>query len=594
MNKEIILAGNPNVGKSSIFNILTKLKQHTGNWSGKTVELAKGSYKYKDELVYVHDLPGTYSLNSISEEENIASKFIQEKQFLTVIVCDSTMLERNLNLVLQIIKINKKVIVCLNLIDEAKNRGITIDIEKLEKLLGVPVIPTSAKTKEGITKLKETINSYQIKTPLKIKKNINSQASEIYNQVVTDNNKETRKIDKILTHKVFGLITMFCLFMLVFWITISAANVPSSLLFDFFDKGYSIIKEMLININLPNVMIDFLMEGIYKILTWVISVMLPPMAIFFPLFTFLEDFGYLPRIAFILDKAFKKCHSCGKQALTMCMGFGCNAVGVMGTRIIDSKRERLIAILTNSFVPCNGRFGTIISLIAIFIIGLNNTSNVLNSLVLTIIIFLSVIITLITSKILSKTILKGESSSYTLELPPYRRPDIKNIVIRSIFDRTLKVLYRAIICSIPAGIIIWLMLLIQINDTSILVHFTNILNPIGIVLGVDGVIIAALILGLPANEIVMPIILMIYLSTGTLTESNDLLSLQNILVNNNWNLLTAINFIVLSLFHSPCATTIKTIYKETNSKKWTILSVLIPTIIGIILTIIIKLIFTIL
>ena len=597
-SKTIILAGNPNVGKSSIFNNLTNKHQHTGNWTGKTVEIAEGDFKCNNQNYHIYDLPGTYSLNFHSEEERVAADFIKTTYHdVTIVVCDATCLERNLYLVLQIMQLTPKVIVCINLIDEAQKKQIFINFSKLSKMLQVPVIPMSARKNYGFNELKEAINNYQKpeKTFEKIT-DIAQKAKEITESTVIYQNQnydaKERKIDRILTHKFWGLLTMFALFLLIFWLTISAANYPSSLLFKMFNNLTPYLTKFLNILPLPDFLVDLMINGIYKVLSWVVSVMLPPMAIFFPLFTILEDLGYLPRIAFCLDKCFKKCRSCGKQALTMCMGFGCNAVGVTTTRIIDSKRERLIAILTNSFVPCNGRFPTLISLLSIFIIGLN-ASSLLSALGLTVIIVFAILITLLISYILSKTILKGEKSAFTIELPPYRSPNLKNILTHSFRDRIYKILKRAISCSIPAGIIIWLLLNISLDNIPVINYIVNLLNPLGNLIGLDGAIILAFILGLPANEIIMPIILMIYLASSNLIKVNELSALKDILINNGWTILTCINFIILSLFHYPCATTILTIKKETNSTKWTLISIIIPLIIGISLCLLIKLLFNI-
>lgn len=597
-SKTIILAGNPNVGKSSIFNNLTNKHQHTGNWTGKTVEIAEGDFNYNNQNYHIYDLPGTYSLNFHSEEERVAADFIKTTYHdVTIVVCDATCLERNLYLVLQIMQLTPKVIVCINLIDEAQKKQIFINFSKLSKILQVPVIPMSARKNYGFNELKEAINNYQ-KPEKAFEKitDIAQKAKEITESTVIYQNQnydaKERKIDRILTHKFWGLLTMFVLFLLIFWLTISAANYPSSLLFKMFNNLTPYLTKFLNILPLPDFLVDLMINGIYKVLSWVVSVMLPPMAIFFPLFTILEDLGYLPRIAFCLDKCFKKCRSCGKQALTMCMGFGCNAVGVTTTRIIDSKRERLIAILTNSFVPCNGRFPTLISLLSIFIIGLN-ASSLLSALGLTVIIVFAILITLLISYILSKTILKGEKSAFTIELPPYRSPNLKNILTHSFRDRIYKILKRAISCSIPAGIIIWLLLNISLDNIPVINYLVNLLNPLGNLIGLDGAIILAFILGLPANEIIMPIILMIYLASSNLIEVNELSALKDILINNGWTILTCINFIILSLFHYPCATTILTIKKETNSTKWTLISIIIPLIIGISLCLLIKLLFNI-
>jgi ferrous iron transport protein B len=310
--------------------------------------------------------------------------------------------------------------------------------------------------------------------------------------------------------------------------------------------------------------------------------MLPPMAIFFPLFTLLEDLGYLPRVAFNLDNFFKKSCACGKQALTMCMGFGCNAAGIIGCRIIDSPRERLIAIITNNFVPCNGRFPTLIAIITMFFAGMfiGPFQSVISTIILTGVILLGVFMTLMISRLLSMTILKGIPSSFTLELPPYRKPQIGKIIIRSIFDRTLFVLWRAILVAAPAGIVIWLMANITLGDISLLTHLAIFLNPFAHIIGLDGYILLAFILGFPANEIVIPIIIMSYLSTGSILELDSLVELRNLLIANGWTWATAVCVMLFSLMHWPCSTTCLTIKKETQSLKWTLVSVLIPTITG--------------
>ena len=334
---------------------------------------------------------------------------------------------------------------------------------------------------------------------------------------------------------------------------------------------------------MPKIISDMLIHGVYRTLAWVVSVMLPPMMIFFPLFTLLEDLGYLPRIAFNVDKIFKKCSSCGKQALTMAMGFGCNAVGVCGARIIDSPRERLIAIITNSFVPCNGRFPTLIAIITMFLVGVNSGSSILSVIILMLIILFGILMTFIVSKVLSKTLLKGIPSSFTLELPPYRRPQVGKVIVRSILDRTLFVLARAVSIAIPAGLVIWIMANIKVGNLSLLNYTSNFLNPFASLLGMDGVILLAFILGFPANEIVIPIIIMAYMATGTLTDYSNLSDLKMLLVNNGWTITTAISVMLFSLMHWPCSTTCLTIKKETKSNKWTFISILVPTLCGIVI-----------
>ncbi len=663
----VALAGNPNVGKSSIFNSLTGMHQHTGNWPGKTVENSFGTYTYSEKEILLVDLPGTYSIMSDSPEEEIARDFICfEKQDCTVVVVDATSLERNLNLVLQIIEITNKVVVCVNLLDEAMKKGISVNIKRLEEILGVPVVGTIATKKKTLNELKKAIykvcngedtKGFELEYPDEIKeeilklekeietennkiskkwiankllennenivnkikkeikinekkvkniqetlkeKNIDKnkfqeiisikivkQSEKIEKEVVkkTRNIQRDRKIDKILTSKKFGIPIMLLFLGMIFWITIIGANYPSQLLSEFFGFIQEKLLEMFDNIGSPVWLKELLINGMYQTLTWVVSVMLPPMAIFFPLFTLFEDLGYLPRIAFNLDNCFKKVCSSGKQALTMCMGFGCNAAGVVGCRIIQSKRERLIAILTNAFVPCNGRFPFLITISTIFIsgVGFGFKNSLISTLSVLLVVLLGIILTLIISKILSKTLLKGESSSFILELPPYRKPKLGKIIVRSIFDRTLFVLGRAIAVALPAGAVLWIFANVSIGNVTILTMIANFLEPFGRLMGLDGYILTAFILGLPANEIVLPIILMSYMQKGSLVNLEDTFKIGEILIQNGWTLLTAINVMIFTLLHFPCSTTLITIKKETNSWKWTAVAFLLPTVCGIVL-----------
>ena len=645
------LIGNPNVGKSTIFNAITGMHQHTGNWPGKTVENATGFRKYDGILYQFEDLPGTYSLMAHSKEEEVTRDYVYFGDYdALLIVCDAVCLERNLNLVLQVLEVTNKVVVCVNLIDEAKRKGIIIDFEKLEKILKVPVIPVNGRKKRGIDDVlnslkKVSINntvSYKVTYEKIINDEINDiaylidnrgvalklitgeidikddkilknkvlnardklykkgistsdinvlvseevalECSKISKDVVTFTKDNYQKrdiiIDKIVTGRITGYIVMLFMLLFIFWITISGANYPSNILYNFFfsfeDKLLSILS------FLPNYISSPLVYGVYRVLAWVVSVMLPPMAIFFPLFTLLEDLGYLPRVAFNLDKVFKKCASCGKQALTMMMNFGCNAVGVIGARIIDSPRERLIAILTSNFVPCNGRFPILISIITMFFI-FGNSNSFMSALILTLIILIGIITTFVISKILSKTILKGTPSSFTLELPPYRRPQISKVIIRSILDRTIFVLRRAVIVSAPAGLVIWLMANTYIGDLSILKICANFLDPFGRMIGLDGIILMAFILGFPANEIVIPIMIMGYMSLGYITDFESISDLKNLFIDNGWTTLTAICMMLFTLMHFPCLTTILTIKKETGSMKWTLLSIILPALVGVML-----------
>lgn len=662
-NIRIALVGNPNVGKSTVFNALTGMHQHTGNWPGKTVALASGTYVYGDQLHEMIDLPGTYSLLAHSREEQVTSDFICFEQCeCCVVVCDSTCLQRNLNLVLQTLEITDRVVVVANLCDEAKKKQIEIDQKRLSEQLGSEVVMMSARSKQGLEELKEAIarccaQSHQrkqvviryreeleeaisaicevmghsqidhrfaaikllegdmrfleyVEHPRQCEEVIKKQKEYLRDLGIYDHLEDElaaaiakrsaqisdacvtlkqanyyerdRRIDRIVTHKVWGLLLMLALLTLIFWITISGANIPSELL----AKGFSLLEEQLnqwlLKLGVHEWLRALMMDGIYKTLTWVVAVMLPPMAIFFPLFTILEDFGYLPRIAFNLDGFFRKAKACGKQALTMSMGFGCNAVGVSGARIIDSPRERLIAILTNNFVPCNGRFPTLIAIITMFFAGMLAApwNSFVSTLLLTATIVLGVLLTFWVSRLLSCTLLKGVPSGFTLELPPYRRPQFGKVIIRSIFDRTLFVLGRAISVAIPAGALLWLLANITVDGVTLLTMISSFLDPFARQLGLDGVILLAFILGFPANEIVVPIIIMTYLSSTHMLELNDLTLMKELLVANGWTWVTAICTMLFSLIHFPCATTLLTIRKETGSRKWTLVAFLLPTFIG--------------
>ena len=582
--KTIALAGNPNVGKSTIFNSLTGLNQHTGNWPGKTVTTASGTFTYKDTEFTVIDLPGAYSLCSDSPDEKAAADYIASGEAdIILIIADASCLERNLLLVRDILCVSDNIVLCVNLMDEAEKKGIRVDIKRLSDILGIPVTASSARSGEGIPELLQMLYDY---TPcLSITSGL-PDTSYIYSQCVNLRSSEPhitdRKIDRIVTSKLLGFPIMIMMLIIIFWLTMSGANYPSAALSSLFAWTGEKIRYFLNCISLSPAIVSLIMDGIYTTLTWVISVMLPPMAIFFPLFTILEDSGYLPRIAFNLDNAFKSCGAHGKQALTMCMGFGCNACGVTGCRIIESPRERLIAVLTNCFVPCNGRFPALITLILIFLApAFGAFSSVMAGVILTFFIISGIIVTLLVSRILSKTLLKGIPSSFVLELPPYRRPQFRSIIIRSLLDRTLFVLGRAVVVAAPAGAIIWLTANIEAGDTSILNHMTAFLEPFGRAIGVDGVIITAFILGFPANEIVIPVMLMCYMSTGTLTDYTSLSQLHETLSGCGWTIQTAFCVLTLCLFHFPCGTTCLTIKKETGSLRWTALAFIIPTVTGI-------------
>ena len=390
--------------------------------------------------------------------------------------------------------------------------------------------------------------------------------------------------DRLLTGRLVGIPLMLVLLLCVLWLTIYGANYPSELLSNLLFGLEEPLARTLSGF-LPTGVVHLLVWGVYRVLAWVVSVMLPPMAIFFPLFTLLEDAGYLPRVAFNLDAGFKKCCACGKQALTMCMGIGCNAAGVIGCRIIDSPRERMIAVLTNSFVPCNGRFPMLISIITMFFIAGTGsiTASLVSAAMLTAVILLGVMMTFAVSWLLSKTLLKGLPSSFTLELPAYRRPQIGQVIIRSVFDRTLFVLGRAVTVAAPAGLIIYVMANCTVGNVTLLAHCASFLDPFARCIGIDGVILMAFILGFPANEIVIPIVIMAYMSTGTLTELGSLENLRTLLVNNGWTWLTAACTMLFSLMHWPCSTTLLSIKKETGSWRWTAVGFLLPTLSGIVI-----------
>lgn len=690
--KIIAVAGNPNVGKSTVFNSLTNLHQHTGNWPGKTVTNAEGFFSTESYSYKVVDIPGTYSLLAHSADEEAARDFICfGGADAVLIVCDATCLERNMNLALQTMEITDKVILCINLLDEAEKKGIHISLDTLSESLGVPVVGMIAREGKGLDSLKDTLdimmekagkrsgsrenrssvgrdgylvtyskvveeaisvlepevqrvlenagnpyclpsrwaalrlleddrsfldgicrsmdldiqNEPHIEDAAKRAKEVllinavgKKELEEEIVSAVMGRAEETcrlavsferarpdfrdRKIDQILTGKRLGYPLMAFLLMVILWITITGANYPSQILSTALFWVQDRLTDLFRYLQAPVWLHDMLVLGVYRVLAWVVSVMLPPMAIFFPLFTLLEDVGYLPRIAYNLDKPFCKCHACGKQALTMAMGFGCNAAGVTGCRIIDSPRERLIAILTNSFVPCNGRFPILIALITMFFVGGGVLSSLTSAVILTAFILLGIGMTFLVSWILSRTVLKGCPSSFTLELPPYRRPQIGKVIVRSIFDRTLFVLGRAVVAAAPAGLAIWAAANIYVGQQSLLSYGASLLDPFARLLGLDGVILIAFILGLPANEIVVPIMVMAYMARGSIGDLNNLTEMKTLFVNNGWTWVTAVCTMLFSLMHWPCSTTLLTIKKETKSWKWTLAALIIPVLAGMV------------
>lgn len=587
------LAGNPNVGKSTLFNGLTGLRQKTGNWAGVTVATACGTFTHHDKTCLLVDLPGTYSLDTHSKEEEVARQYLSSGEAdAVVVVSDATCLERGLHLLKQILSLESirdrgiPVVLCVNLCDEAKRKGIEIDFELLRDVLQFPVIPCCARCREDLLRLKETIleceggrENYDCLdfSPKEL-------AGETVRYTKTNYRRREEIIDRVVTGRFSGSVIMFLLLLGVFWLTMTGANYPSAVLWNMFFALEERLAAGLTALQVPQALIQALVYGVYRVLAWVVSVMLPPMAIFFPLFTLLEDLGYLPRVAFHMDRSFKRCCACGKQCLTMAMGLGCNAAGVIGCRIIDSPRERLIAILTNSLVPCNGRFPTLITLITLmFLTGTSRgvSGTFLSALLLTAAILAGVAATLGCSWVLSHTLLKGVPSAFTLELPPYRRPEVGKVLVRSVFDRTLFVLGRAAAVAAPAGLVIWLLANVTVGGGSLLFHLTGFLDPLGRLMGLDGVILMAFILGFPANEIVVPIMLMAYLQTGCLVEMTDPAALVELLTANGWTWRTALSMMIFCLFHWPCSTTCLTIRKETGSLKWTAVSFLLPTLLGL-------------
>lgn len=678
----IALAGNPNTGKSTVFNALTGLKQHTGNWPGKTVERAEGGFSFNDASYKIVDLPGTYSLLSTSEDEEIARDFILFGQpDVTLIVADATRLERNMNLILQILEITDRAVLCTNLMDEAQRNGVEVNLRALSRRLGIPVVGTNARSGEGIQELlqavsdvangiyqchphklqgiypdinekiealaelirglrPETPNSKWLALRLiekdkrveemlykggqtdnlrkavdkfrrdygedlhdQLSEALYANAGKICNEVVVQANKRGRtaldiKIDRIVTSRKWGFPIMLLMLAIVLWLTIIGSNYPSQWLSETLVEYLHPLLKTWGGTILPNWLNGFLIDGVYLATAWVISVMLPPMAIFFPLFTLLEDFGFLPRVAFNLDELFRRSGAHGKQALTMTMGFGCNAAAIISTRIIDSQRERLIAIITNNFSLCNGRWPTQILLATIFLAPAVPAylGNVVSIGAVVGIALLGIAFMFFFSWVLSRTVLKGQVSTFNLELPPYRPPQFWQTLYKSVIDRTLIVLFRAIAFAAPAGAFIWLTCNIFIGDASIAQHMISFLDGPGWLMGLNGVILLAYILAIPANEIVIPTILMLTVlvsgidggaGAGVMFEANTASETAQLFQAGGWTLLTGVNLMLFCLLHNPCSTTLFNIYKETKSWRWTFLSAIIPLLSGIIVTMVV-------
>jgi ferrous iron transport protein B len=706
----VALAGNPNTGKSTVFNAITGLRQHTGNWPGKTVTRAEGGFALGERRYKLVDLPGTYSLLSTTLDEEIARDFLLfARPDVTVVVVDANHLERNLNLVLQVLAVTDRAVVCLNLVDEARRHGRTIDERRLARDLGVPVVPTIARSGQGIDALLETIAAVAsgetacrphriqrrstrheavvseltervtkaypglanarwvaarlldgdprieealasgelaelarhdagtaravsgagvvvdveaepagAKSILAVARSLrwelgaefqDATTEDIYTEAARIADRATlidgkargfdfdRAIDNLVTSRWLGFPMMIGILTAVFWLTIAGANYPSGLLFSLLiDTVHPALHSLGDTLRFPWWLSGFLFDGIYLATAWVIAVMLPPMAIFFPLFTLLEDFGYLARVSFNLDGMFKRAGAHGKQALTMSMGFGCNAAGVVATRIIDSRRERLIAIITNNFALCNGRWPTQILIASIFIGALApaQLAGLLSAGAVVAVALLGVSMTFAVSWFLSRTMLRGEPSSFSLELPPYRPPRFWGTLYTSLIDRTMFVLWRAVMFAVPAGAVIWLIGNIHVAGSSVAEHLVGTLNPAGVALGLNGVILLAYVVAIPANEIVIPTVLMLTVMTagsalgigghgaGVMFELESISDTGRLLHAGGWTLLTGVNLMLFSLLHNPCSTTIFTIWKETRSRRWTVVATLLPLVLGVV------------
>ena len=595
----IALAGNPNVGKSTLFNALTGQRQHTGNWPGKTVSLAQGAFSYKAEEYALVDLPGTYSLQGCSREEEIATEFLaREDLCCTLAVCDATNLERSLLLALEVMERTERVMLCVNLMDEAAAAGVTVDLRRLEAELGVPVIGIAAARKQGLDAMQERLRAVcdgferphprrlgltEARTPREAERNVRrlvERAEEIAERCVETGTVQarTQRLDRVLTGKITGPLLMVMLLFGVLWLTISGANPISGWLEGCFGALQAWVRGIWRDAGWLEWLGGLLLDGVFGTTAKVVAVMLPPVAIFFPLFSILEEVGYLPRIAYLLDEQMARTGGCGRQVLTMCMGCGCNAVGVTGCRIIGSERERMLAVVTNGFMPCNGRFPLLIALGTFLFAGRGGSFE--SAVCLMGCLLLSVWMTLAANAALSWTVLRGAPSAFVMELPPYRRPRLLMVLVRSLTERVGSVLGRAAMVAAPAGAVIWGLANIQIGGSTLLTWMAGALEPVGCFFGMNGAMLLAFLLGWPANELVFPLLVMIGQGGSAFGAEGEMAAW---LAANGWDYRMALCAMVFCLFHWPCSTTVLTIRKETGSRKWTLCAVLLPTAIGLLL-----------
>ena len=578
----VALAGSPNVGKSSVFNALTGLHRHTGNWTGKTVSLAYGLVKSDEESVALVDLPGSVSLFPESPEEKVSASFLASGEAdAAIFVCDALALERSLIFALRAAGSVRRCVLCLNMIDEARRAGVSVDVKKLSARLGMTVVACCAQSGEGVFELIAAAigearreNAPQRAKPPSDPADLAALAREIAADCTSgtaDVSRFERVADRILTGRFTGFFSMAMLFFVIFWLTAAGANAPSDLLTALFCRAEDSLRGVLLSFGLPAAVVSCAVDGVFRTSAWVTAVMLPPMAIFFPLFTLAEDCGLFPRIAFDLDRSFARCGSCGRHAITSVMGLGCNAVGVCGCRIISSPRRRLAAILTNAFIPCNGRIGAIFLIISTFFASSPVASGAAGAAVFA--------LALASVFAASAILLRGatDDSPFILEMVRFRRPQIAKTLVRSFFDRTLLVLGRAICVAAPAGLFIWLASNVTVAGAPPTEHIVKALDGIGRFFGLDGVILTAFLFGLPANEIILPAAAMLYSGGAALSHS---LSVADVL-GANWNAFTAAAVLALTVLHSPCAATLLTIRRETGSARTALFAAILPSSFGL-------------